>query len=152
MTVRSPPLVDAEVIVDASPPIVEVDTPNISFESDSNSINSGLDNSLYGSNLHDSHCSQNEDTANSILKDIRVKNVNRLTIGTLNINSIPSKFDQLKEVIGNHLDVFTIQETKIDESFPEDQFEIKGYHKPYRLDRNIHGGGGFDLCEGRYSH
>ena len=89
MIVRSPPLVDAEVIVEASPPIVEVDTPNISFESDSNSINSGLDNSLYGSNLHDSHCSQNEDSANSILKDIRVKNVNRLTIGTLNINSIP---------------------------------------------------------------
>ena len=141
MIVRSPPLVDAEVIVEASPPVVEIDTPNISFESSSNSVNSGLDHSLYDSNLHDFHCSQNEESANSILKDIRVKNVNRITIGTLNINSISSKFDQLKEVIGNNLDVFTIQETKIDESFPEDQFEIEGYHKPYRLDRNIHGGG-----------
>ena len=85
--------------------------------------------------------SKNVSTANSILKDIRVKNINRLTIGTLNINSIASKFDQLKEVIGNHLDIFTIQETKIDESFPKDQFSIEGYHEPYRLDRNKHGGG-----------
>ena len=35
----------------------------------------------------------------------------------------------------------TIQETKIDDSFLDDQFEIDGYHKPYRLDRDKHGGG-----------
>ena len=34
-----------------------------------------------------------------------------------------------------------ITETKIDESFPESQFVIQGFSKPYRLDRNSHGGG-----------
>ena len=116
-----------EIMLDQTPPIGEVDTPNHSLNDDS-----GSDTSL---------CSQNDMSANNILKDIRIKNVNRLIIGTLNINFIAPKFEQLKEVIGNHLDIFTIQETKIDKSFPEDQFEIEGYHKPYRLDRDKHGGG-----------
>ena len=34
-----------------------------------------------------------------------------------------------------------IQETKIDASFPESQFLIQGYKKPYRKDRDINGGG-----------
>ena len=39
---------------------------------------------------------------------------------SLNINFIAPKFEQLKEVIGNHLDILTIQETKIDDSFQDD--------------------------------
>ena len=87
-----------------TPPIVEVDTPNISFGSGTNSGNSYLTNSLCDT----THVSENYESANSILKDIRIKNVNRLIIGTLNINFIAPKFEQLKEVIGNHLDIFTI--------------------------------------------
>ena len=34
-----------------------------------------------------------------------------------------------------------ISETKLDSSFPEGQFLIKGYNAPYRMDRNSHGGG-----------
>ena len=112
------------------------------------------DNTAFGndkgdseSSLHGLHTDGHDPTqplnenANELLKNIRVKNVNRITIGSLNINSISSKFDQLKEIIGNHLDILTIQETKIDSSFPEDQFLIDGYSKPYRLDRNRNGGG-----------
>ena len=62
-------------------------------------------------------------------------------IGTLNINSLASKFEQLREVIGNHLDILTIQETKLDSSFPSEQFALAGYSKPHRLDRNRDGGG-----------
>ena len=43
-------------------------------------------------------------------------------------------------VIGN-LDILIITETKLDESFPVDQFNIDGFCTPYRLDRNINGGG-----------
>ena len=81
------------------------------------------------------------ESANDLLKKIRVKNVNRIVIGTLNINSLPNKFSQLKEIIGKNLDIFTIQETKLDSSFPPEQFTIEGYSKPYRLDRNREGGG-----------
>ena len=34
-----------------------------------------------------------------------------------------------------------VSETKIDESFPECQFIIEGYSKPFRRDGNSHGGG-----------
>ena len=74
-------------------------------------------------------------------REIRVKNVNRIIIGTLNINSLAPKFEQLKEVIGNNIDILTIQETKLDSSFPVSQFLIDGYSEPYRLDRNRNGGG-----------
>ena len=89
----------------------------------------------------DSNDSINGDSAHSFLRDIKLKNINRITIGSLNINSISSKFDQISDIIGNNLDIFTIQETKLDGSFPKDQFLIKGYSEPYRLDRNREGGG-----------
>ena len=77
----------------------------------------------------------------NILKDIRIKNVNRLIIGNLNINSIPNKFDQLKAVIPGYIDILVLVETKVDVFFPESQFIIEGYSIPYRLDRNRNGGG-----------
>ena len=83
----------------------------------------------------------NLESANDILKEIRIKNMNRVIIGTLNINSLASKFDQLKEIIGKHIDILTIQETKLDSSFPPGQFVMDGYSEPYRLDRNRNGGG-----------
>ena len=105
-----------EIMLDHTPPIRDVDTPNTSLFSDG----SQSDTSLCGSE-NDSQSSHNDISASDLLKDIRIKNVNRLTIGTLNINFIAPKFEQLKEVIGNHLDIFTIQETKLDASFTEDQ-------------------------------
>ena len=34
------------------------------------------------------------------------------------------------DLVGKHLDVFLISETKIDDSFPESQFLYKGFCKP----------------------
>ena len=81
------------------------------------------------------------DDAVKVLQGIRVKNVNRLVFGTLNINSLPTKFEQLKLIIGNYLDILVIVETKLDASFNSEEFFIRGYTKPYRLDRNRNGGG-----------
>ena len=81
------------------------------------------------------------ETAENLLRKIRVKDANRVIIGTLNINSLAPKFEQLKEVIGTNIDILTIQETKLDSSFPVSQFLIDGYSEPYRLDRNRNGGG-----------
>ena len=75
------------------------------------------------------------------MSSIRLKNINRLLIGNLNINSISGKFDQLKILVQGKLDVLVITETKLDSSFPKGQFLIEGFSEPYRFDRNRHGGG-----------
>ena len=45
----------------------------------------------------------------SILKDLRVKNHNRIIIGNLKINSINNKFDALKTIITGNIDIFVIE-------------------------------------------
>ena len=52
----------------------------------------------------------------------------------LNINSIRNKFENLKEVVSNYVDILVIAETKIDKLFPTAQFIIEEFHKPLRLD------------------
>ena len=44
-------------------------------------------------------------------------------------------------IIKDKVDILILGETKLDASFPENQFYIDGFSQPYRLDRNIHGGG-----------
>ena len=75
------------------------------------------------------------------MSNLRVRNVNKLIIGSLNINSISNKFDQLRLLVDGKVDILIITETKLDSTFPSSQFMIKGYSEPYRLDRNRNGGG-----------
>ena len=74
------------------------------------------------------------------LSQLGIKNVNRLNIGHLNINTKSGKFDQLKTLIQKNIDVLIFAETKIDASFPNSQFIIDGYSSPFRYDRNRFGG------------
>ena len=83
----------------------------------------------------------NDADASEILKSLKVNNVNRLVIGHLNINSIRHKFDSLKHIIGGNVDILVITETKIDDSFPPQQFFIEGYAPPYRQDNKTDAGG-----------
>ena len=55
--------------------------------------------------------------------------------------SVRNKFDALKEIAAQSLDVLMIAETKIDATFPTGQFVIEGFATPFRLDRNANGGG-----------
>ena len=79
--------------------------------------------------------------AKKTLKNIRVSNVNKLIFGHLNINSLRNKFDLTCEQIIGSIEIFMISETKLDESFPQGQFLIEGFHSPCRFDRNKTGGG-----------
>ena len=81
------------------------------------------------------------DSANTILKTLRLKNVNRLICAQLNINSIRNKFESLKEIVSTNVDILLICETKLDSSFPRAQFHIHGFGESYRFDRNGKGGG-----------
>ena len=47
----------------------------------------------------------------------------------------------LKTIIKDNIDILVLSETKLDDSFPENQFIIEGFSKPYRLDRTKRGGG-----------
>ena len=80
-------------------------------------------------------------SAKEILKHLKLQNVNRLVVGQLNINSISGKFDLLKEVIKDNIDILVITKTKLDNNFPLSQFKMEGFSLPYRKDFNHQGGG-----------
>ena len=82
-----------------------------------------------------------------VLKKLKLENAHKIVIGHLNINSIRNKFDNLKYIIDNNVDILLISETKLNETFPENQFIIHGFHPPYRRDRDDKGdkGGGLLL-------
>ena len=74
------------------------------------------------------------------LKDIRISNMNKLIFGYLNINSLRNKFDLFSEQVKGSIDILMVSETKLDDSFPEAQFLIEGFHSPFRFNRNSIGG------------
>ena len=86
-----------------------------------------------------------ENTADDIFQNIlqiRKENHKCPILTHLNINSIRNKFEEFKEIIvKGSLDCIVISETKLDNTFPSQQFTINGYKPPLRLDRNAHGGG-----------
>ena len=86
-------------------------------------------------------CSQHSES-NAFLNNIRISNANRLIIGQLNINSLRNKIDALKTVISGKLDILVITESKLDYTFPTNQFLIDGFSVLFRLDRDSGGGGG----------
>ena len=75
------------------------------------------------------------------LRSIRIDNLKNVIIGQLNINSLRNKFHALTEIIRGNIDILIITETKLDHTFPQNQFRIPGYRIPYRKDRDKHGGG-----------
>ena len=62
-------------------------------------------------------------------------------ISNLNINSLPNKFDQLREIVLKYVDVLVITETRLDNTFLTSQFLVTGFCMPYRLDWNRSGVG-----------
>ena len=56
------------------------------------------------------------------LKNIRLKDTNRIIIGNLNINSLSNKFAQLQEIVLKYVDIFILTKTKLDDCFPMSQF------------------------------
>ena len=72
---------------------------------------------------------------------MKAQSSDKLILGHLNINSIRNKFEALKFIIGNNIDILLISETKLDDSFPSVQFLIKGFSAPYRFHRNSMSGG-----------
>ena len=69
------------------------------------------------------------------------KNTSKKTIMVhLNINSIRNKFDFLIDIIKDNFDILMTSESKLDDSFPDSQFLIKGFCQPFCLDQNRNDG------------
>ena len=83
--------------------------------------------------------------ASDIMREIRINNPRKITVGHLNINSIQNKFDGIMNMVEGNLDIFLISETQINNSFPDAQFFHEGYSHPHRRDRCLGGGGGGGL-------
>ena len=68
------------------------------------------------------------------LKPFRIYNYNDIVL-CLNMNSNRNKFDALKLIIVENVDILCIVETKnLFQSFSKAKFFLPGYHKLYRLD------------------
>ena len=74
------------------------------------------------------------ETPNLLLKKLRVRNPNKIIIGSLNINSLPSEFQQLKEML--YIDILILTEIRLVDTFPVVQFLVSGFSKPCKLGRN----------------
>ena len=74
------------------------------------------------------------------LKKLRTKNLDRVIIGQININSIRNKTELLSEAVSGNIDILMVSETKIDMSFLISQFVIQGFDAAFRLDRTNTGG------------
>ena len=82
-------------------------------------------------------------TPKESIKKLKFENPNKLIIRHLNINSIRNKLDCLFDIVGKNVDIFLISESKFNNTFPNGQFLMNGFHEPFRKDRTDKRGG---LC------
>ena len=75
------------------------------------------------------------------MQKLKAKNSDRPVIAHININFLNPKYEPLKDIIKDNVDILLVSETKLDDTFPDGQFFIEGYKEPVRLDRNKNGGG-----------
>ena len=153
-------------VTGAVPPTLHIETPDISLLNGSSPLNnmSNLGMSLGNDSPNDdvqgdsfltdwsedellnvsvgdvSSADEMENPKNT-LRTLKERNSDRPVIAHLNINSISPKFEPLIDMIGGSIDFLLVTETKLDDTFPRGQFEIDGFAKPVRLDRNRNGGG-----------
>ena len=79
----------------------------------------------------------------SHLGNLRSNNPKNIIFSYININSIRNKFENLCDIVGNNVDVFSTAETKRDSSFRNAQFLLPAFQEPLRLDINHRSGGLF---------
>ena len=92
-----------------------------------------------------------DDTENELLIIRKLKNryINNPILAHLNINSLRYKIIDLKEILSHsEIDFLLVSETKIDDSFPDAQFQVDTCsYISFRCDHNQNGGGIFTLVK-----
>ena len=88
------------------------------FLNDTYISNSGFDENNSNDSLH----IVKRDECKNIFNNVRMGNRNKLVFGHLNINSFRNKFEFLSEQVKGNIDIITISEIKVDDSFPIGNF------------------------------
>ena len=78
------------------------------------------------------------------IKKLRIRNSNKIIIGNLNINSLPNKFEQLKDIVMQHIDILVLTETELDDTFATAKFLVNGFQNRTDL-TEIERGRGYGL-------
>ena len=74
------------------------------------------------------------------MKQFYLNNKNNFKMAHINVNSVRNKFEPFREVLLENIFDIYIQETKLDDSFPDAQFNVSMY-KCYRNDYTCNEGG-----------
>ena len=69
------------------------------------------------------------------LKRLKISNPQNLILRHLNLNSIRYKFECLKSIIDSNIVLLLISETKLNDSFPNSQFLMTGFHPPEKTEQ-----------------
>ena len=70
---------------------------------------------------------------NNELNFMCINHVNKLVFAHLNINSLRNKLEFSIEFVRGKVDILMIKETRIDVSFPLDQFKFKVFHNIFLI-------------------
>ena len=71
--------------------------------------------------------SDQNDDPKEVLKNLRLKNINRLLCARLNVKFIRNKFDSIVDIVNNNIDILMISETKVDPSLVQDSFTFMAF-------------------------
>ena len=77
----------------------------------------------------------------SKLRWAKLQHPKNVIFSYLNINSVRNKLTDLDVLVSNFVDILSISETKLDSSFPDAQFKLSKFAKPYGLDVSCNSGG-----------
>ena len=93
--------------------------------------------------LNESHQTNDFDSDIDDLINLIKAYQNHPLIVYVNINSLKEKIVSLREILSKaSIDILSVDETKLNASFPDHQLKISGYQwPPIRKDRNSKGGG-----------
>ena len=113
-------------------------TLNVNSSNTDGPVNSTVDNnkSLSRNNFAEERA---ENDVFSSVTAHRLQSAKNVTIGAPNVNSLRNKIRPVEELIKNDIDICLLSETKTDENFPNQQFNIS-YYKTISRNRNKHGG------------
>ena len=116
-----------------------LDNLTVTYKQNEYELNDSI--SLVNDSIEKSFNLDHKNDPRFVLNELRTKNLDRPIIACININFLENKFEPLKSITKENIDILLVSETKLDDTFPLNQFEIEGYSAPIRLDRNCLSGG-----------